>query len=141
MSRYRNVCFTVNNPDGQLDPDTDRWADDHFVSFCVWQLELSETGTLHFQGYLELTKQVSLASVKAIPGLERAHIEARRGNQAVAIAYCKKLDTRLDGPWEWGVPKAQGQRADLEAVRRDIDHGIYFLVKMSSACVRGCSFP
>jgi len=50
--RARFWCFTLNNPDGNLDVDLAIPA----VRYAVWQLEVGEEGTEHFQGYLELEK-------------------------------------------------------------------------------------
>lgn len=119
MRQYRNFVFTVNNPQGDLDPAA--WPN---TVFCVWQLERGgENGTPHFQGYAELSKRSTLAKLKAFDGLERAHIEARRGTQAQAIAYCEKEDTRSAGPWRHGEPRQQGKRTDLLAVKAAIDDG------------------
>ena len=35
-------------------------------------------------------------------GLEGAHFEQRKGTRDQARAYCKKLETRVDGPFEFG---------------------------------------
>lgn len=101
--------FTVNNPDRYVD-----FHDD--MQFLVYQQEVGEMGTPHYQGYCELKKQLSLSSIKKIRGLERAHIEPRRGTQQQAIDYCTKLDTYVDGPWRHGEPKNQGSRSDLNAL-------------------------
>jgi len=119
MSQNRNWCFTVNNPEGQLDPEADGWS--VHISYVTWQLELSESGTEHFQGYLECIGKKSLAQLKALPGLETAHFESRRGTQAQAINYAQKVDTRIEGPWVWGEPKEQGKRSDLIDMKRQID--------------------
>jgi len=121
MSQNRNWCFTVNNPDSQLAPEEDGWS--VHVSFTTWQLELSETGTEHFQGYLECVGKKSLAQLKALPGLETAHLEVRRGTQSQAIAYANKADTRVEGPWSWGEAKEQGKRSDLLDMKRAVDAG------------------
>lgn len=42
-----NWCFTINNPEGLLDFDT---LPPH--KYCVYQEEIGENGTLHFQGYV-----------------------------------------------------------------------------------------
>jgi len=119
MAQNRNWCFTVNNPEDQLFPDEDGWA--VHCSYVTWQLELGESGTLHFQGYLECVGKKSVAQLKTLDGLERAHLEVRRGTQAQAIAYVQKADTRVEGPWEWGTPKEQGKRSDLLDMKRRLD--------------------
>ena len=103
----RNWCFTINNPTPDEDPR--KWAQ---VQYVVWQLEEGENGTKHWQGTVQMTCVKRMAGMKKING--RAHWEVTRKVEE-AIAYCKKDDTRLDGPWEHGEAKQQGQRSDLEA--------------------------
>lgn len=121
MSRGRNYVFTANSPDGVLDPETDGW--DVHVSYVTWQLEVGESGTLHYQGYIECLGMKSMRQLHELPGLEGAHFEIRKGSQEQAIAYAQKRDTRVEGPWEWGTPKAQGKRSDLLEIKRKVDDG------------------
>lgn len=116
MSRSRNWLFTENNPEGLLDPED--WPG---LKFCVYQLEVGEQGTEHFQGYCEFENPVRLATLQdCIPG---AHWEVRRGTAQQAREYCMKEDTRVEGPFEWGTPSAQGARSDLEEVARRLQDG------------------
>lgn len=115
----RNWVFTLNNPQSQLD-----WSEfSSMVSFITWQLELSESNTIHFQGYLECVGKKSLKQVKQIPGLEGAHFEVRCGTQQEAIRYANKIDTRVEGPWTCGQAKEQGKRSDLLDIQRRLDNG------------------
>lgn len=117
--RSRAVCFTSFGTDYQLSPQF--WPD---CSFAVWQMELApDTLRPHYQGYAEFERAVSWTTLHRCEGLEEAHFEKRRGSQKQAIAYCEKVDSRMDGPYRWGEPKSQGQRTDLEDMRRDIDDG------------------
>jgi len=52
----------------------------------------------------------SLAQLKKLPGLERAHLEVRRGTAQQAREYCIKSEGRVDQmrPVEWGEMKQQG---------------------------------
>lgn len=111
----RNICFTVNNPEELLDPEL--WE---HCSYAVYQHEEGEEGTPHFQGYAEFKGARTLSWFKQLTGLERAHIEPRRGSGAQASNYCMK-EPRIDGPYEWGEMKEQGKRSDLEAIRRELD--------------------
>lgn len=120
-AKGRCWCFTLNNPRSQLTPDVDGWA----ASYVVWQLELSASGTLHYQGYIELTRQQRLSYVKKLAGLDGAHFEPRRGTPAEARSYCMKEDSRVSGPWEYGVFKnvTERKRTDLLAVKEAMDAG------------------
>ena len=133
-ARQRNWCFTLNNPGALPHPLADHWLTDHAVSFCIFSEEVGETGTFHLQGYLEFSKKASLPACQALPGLQGAHFESRRGTQAEAIAYCEKilhpdrftaadLATHVAGPYRWGEPKAQGSRTDITEVQSRLDAG------------------
>lgn len=120
--------FTVNNPNGQLLPET--WPQRQ-LKYVIWSEELGSldeenaSGQHHFQGYLELKMQVSITTLKTWPGLEPAHFAPRRGSQQQAIAYCSKKDdpTFLDGPWQYGEKSKQGQRSDLIELQSDLNSG------------------
>lgn len=114
---FRNWMFTLNNPDGEID-----FSDFPEITYAIYQHEMGENGTPHFQGYLELSKKCRLSAMKKI--LPGAHFEARRGTQKEAIDYCSKEDTRLEGPWTYGTLKEQGKRSDLLTVKRRLDEGI-----------------
>lgn len=117
MARFRNVVFTWNNPEGLIE-----FLGDKMV-YLVYQEEIGESGTHHFQGYCEFTDQVAFNAAKEMLGGATVHLERRRGTQAQAIAYAKKEDTRIDGPYEFGVPKTQGKRSDLEDFKNEVIGG------------------
>ncbi len=117
MARYRNCVFTLNNPDAAI------VFDEEHMEYLIFQEELSESGTYHFQGYCEFVDRCRLAKAKSLLGGDTVHIEVRRGTQKQAIDYCKKERTRLDGPYEYGTPRAQGKRVDLETFKDDVMSG------------------
>lgn len=85
-SRY--WCFTINNP---LCSDEDElqfaeWNEN--VEFAVYNLEMGEEGTPHYQGYIELRRHKTLQWMKR--RLPRAHLERRKGSREQAILYCLK---------------------------------------------------
>jgi len=104
--------FTINygvQEDGsepvleQLTPAIDR-LDDRGVRYCRWQLEVGAEGVEHIQGYLELYKQQTMVWVhNQLPGMSRAALFVRAGTAQQADAYCSKEDSRVDGPWTFGV--------------------------------------
>lgn len=118
MAKFRNVCFTVNNPEGSI-----AWPE--YVGYGVYQLERGDSGTLHWQGYAELTGPQLLTRLKK--WLPTAHFEKRLGTDVQARDYCMKADSRVDGPWEHGVfvPAAntQGKRTDLQSFVEALDSG------------------
>lgn len=114
----RAWCFTLNNPKTLLDFD-----DFTHLRYGVYQMEIGEEGTEHFQGYLEFSTPKRLAAMKKfIPG---AHFEARKGTREQARDYCMKADTRIDGPYEHGDFSAggAGKRTDLAQVYEAIKQG------------------
>lgn len=114
-------CFTINNPtvNDNLCIENLRIAS----SYLIYQLEQGENETEHYQGYVEFSNRKRGTTVKNI--IPRGHLEMRRGTSKEAADYCRKAESRLDGPWEFGVlsqPK-QGSRNDLTAVKEAIDEG------------------
>lgn len=106
----RHWVFTLNNPDGELPECED-------VRYVAWQAERGENGTLHWQGYVEMKKKMTLTAMKR--WLPTAHFEPRRGTREEAKEYAMKELTRVDGPWERGTfENDQGSRTDIkEAVQ------------------------
>lgn len=112
------------------------------VEYVTWQLEKApSTEKLHFQGFVVFKKKKKLGKPpqpkkgnkkgemtqpsgvhKFLPG---AHWEMIRGTRQQARDYCRKEETRVEGPWEVGTFEAisQGRREDLTAVKRKIDEG------------------
>ena len=111
-----NWIFTINNPSSNDLPRA--WPG---VKWCCWQLEAGENGTPHLQGYVVLEKKKRLGGMKKLD--KTAHWEVRKGTHEQAKAYCSKEETRVDGPWEFGVDKQPGQRTDLEEIGQLIKSG------------------
>lgn len=109
--------FTLNNPASH------QLVIPAYVAYAVWQAERGVEGTEHLQGYVELTSNQRLTALKK--WLPTAHWERRKGTQAQAVAYCRKEESRVSGPWEHGVlaERAQGARSDLASVRDAIRAG------------------
>lgn len=107
-------CFTLNNP------TTDRitW-DPLLIGYAVYQKEVGEEGTPHFQGYVEAKKQMRLPQM--IKMFQAHWTVARRVDKA--HDYCLKEDTRVDGPWTFGCRTVAGKRTDIEALKRMVDDG------------------
>ena len=117
MARYKNVVFTCNNPEGLLEFDEEN------MHFLVYQEEVGDSGTHHFQGYCEFLEQLSFSQVVNLLSCPSVHIERRRGTQEQAIAYAEKEDSRIDGPYRFGTPRTQGKRVDLEAFKNEVFDG------------------
>jgi len=125
--RSMNWCITWNNPpmyedntdwsEVQEPPNT--WPN---VKYVVWQLEQGENETPHYQIYVQFDKQFSLSTLKALlpAGL---HLEPRKKSHAQARDYCKKEDTRIAGPWEFGTESHQGRDGALMPMLAAVDAG------------------
>lgn len=110
-NKYRAYCLTINNP---TEDDIETINGDE-AQYCVWQMEMGEEGTKHIQAFIYYKHQ-RVVPKKKYP---RAHIEVSR-NIAKSIAYCKKNETRIDGPFERGEMPKQGERNDLEKMRNEL---------------------
>ena len=108
---YNGFVFTINNPtvnDARLlhnPPD--------LVQFLIFQLELSETETEHFQGYVQTNEKMTRNSIieKLLP---RGHVEFERSSPETNIHYCSKplenclcehctkTTGKVGGPWKYG---------------------------------------
>lgn len=117
--QYTNACFTFNNPEVLFD-----FSEEENVEYAIYSLEIGESGTPHYQGYIEFKKKTTLGRIHNMFGGEfhGVHVEARRGKQAEAIAYCYKPTSPypdhndgsfIEGPWVYGAPKMQGERSDI----------------------------
>lgn len=120
MARGRFWCFTLNNPKDFV--INDEWLEENGCRYAIYQVERGTGETTHLQGYCEFVGTKRLAGCKkAIP---RAHWEKRRGTQDQAIDYCRKEETRVSGPFEFGKKSGgAGTRSDLLAVKESIDRG------------------
>lgn len=118
MSKYRNWCFTINNPEESDDPVLD-----DRMKYVKWQLELGVSGTPHYQGLVIMNHPCRMATMKEL--FPRAHLEPMISLKG-SMAYVEKQEGRVSGPWELGEkPKAQGSRTDLaELTDRIVDGGI-----------------
>ena len=108
--RSSNWVFTLNNPQEQLDLEGK-------CKYAVWQKEKGQSGTPHYQGYIEFKQVKSMRQVRAIIG-NNPHVEVRKGTQEQAIKYCRKEEGRLEGPWDIGERKRPGKRTDLNKLGR-----------------------
>lgn len=105
--------------------------------FLLGQLERCPTTLkLHAQIALALSRSVRMSAVKTllkassetnlhlfpVSWLSTAHIEPAK-DWVKVVAYCKKEQSRVSGPWEWGQDTSPGQRTDLEGVCTDILQG------------------
>lgn len=107
MSKVRNYTFTVNNPDWQELFDYAMFAEDYANYMIVGFEEAPDTGTPHFQGYVNLKQPHTFSFMKK--RMPTAHIEATEGTSDQNITYCSKGGDF----WEYGErPQAGRARWD-----------------------------
>ena len=129
---HRAYCFTVYGDGDSLDGEelVAFLGRDGKVRYVVAQLEKCPTsGRVHVQGYLELSTPMRVPGASKLFGTVGPHLEPRRGTRVQARDYCRKTESRLSGPWEYGDWQSggQGQRADLAAVKDSVDQGTSIL--------------
>lgn len=133
----RNYVFTLHLP-GPYQGNAEiacQWISEFFTSaiprwsslkYMVYQLELSESGSYHLQGYLELLSSQRITWIRTTwPEFASwaPHLEPRMGTRAEAIDYCQKEETRVSGPWSYGSDRGQGSRSDLSLVAMAVLNG------------------
>ncbi len=102
----------------------DEWYAVRKIQYLVYQLEETPgAGRQHLQMFVYFKKNVSLKTCRRRLGLPGSHCEALRGTPEQAAVYCKKEDTRVDGPYEFGDIPQQGRRTDLEELHAAIMAG------------------
>lgn len=86
--------------------------------YLIYQTEkCPDTGRIHQQGYAEFTKQISLKRAGELLGISGAHFEGRKGSRDSAREYCRKTESRLDGPFELGEwISGPGHRTDVHTL-------------------------
>lgn len=117
--KARCWLVTVNNPSAWLDP-----ADWQYIKFAVWQLEMGDNGTVHYQMYVNFSEPMSHAALHKLDGLEHSHTETRRGTKLEAVTYCSKDESRLEGPFWYPDERSvkrhaaseKGKRTDLDSL-------------------------
>lgn len=139
--RARFVVFTANNytPAGltALSAVTvgTRVTRETRLTYLVFQQEIAESGTPHLQGYLQIEKSISIASVtkflNQILGTH-ARTDKAKGTHEEARDYCLDEEKRAENttPVEIGEITAhaglqgRGRRNDLNAVKEAIEAGM-----------------
>ncbi|QFG39777.1 replication-associated protein [Tomato yellow spot alphasatellite 2] len=114
--RGRNWCFTLFEYTLPLFLSLPDWAE-----YLVFQEEESPTTKKrHIQGYCTLKKPQRLSFLKTKLG-NGVHLEIAKGSSSSNRDYCRKDDSRVSGPWEFGVCAEQGsnKRKTMERFQED----------------------
>lgn len=110
--RSRSFCFTINNPtDFENDNINDQYfLDENSVTWIIFALEEGESGTPHYQGYVQFKHARTIKGVSRMEFFSRAHLEIARGSMQSNYEYVTKDPIEL---YEFGTRPKQGQRNDL----------------------------
>lgn len=114
--RSRGWFFTFNNPECET-----HLIETFEISGCksyIFQLEMGEEGTPHFQGLVYYDNARSFNSMKELD--VRIHWEKLKDLRK-GIIYCSKIDTRIDGPWVKGI-KIPRQMKLINPMDREWQH-------------------
>lgn len=111
-------CFTLNN---YTQEDEDRLRSltiDDGVNFLIFEPEVGDSGTPHFQGFVKLDKKKRPTQLRKLVG--PAHFIVAKGTDQQNIDYCSK-----DGnPYIYGEKgKGQGKRSDWDNLMADLRAG------------------
>lgn len=116
MSQFYKFNLVMNNPKGEAE-ELIKLGMKH--PDCTWvggQLEKGENGTVHIQYAIQLKKKQRCAAIKKI--WPTAHIEGIIRDNNIR-KYATKLETRIDGPWEFGEYKLKEENAKKQKTTRD----------------------
>jgi len=115
MSKSSQWLGTLNNPDVVHAEDyINKWKSQGGARYVNGQVEQGAEGTVHIQFYLNFENPVRLSQLKKHDN--RAHFEIVKVDNG-ASEYCLKEETRLEGPWEFGIKPARKNRKGDTAAR------------------------
>lgn len=117
----RRWCFTLNNPSLDFSLGFENMPN---LRYAIAQLESGELETPHYQGYMEFTQGQRLSALKKI--YPTAHFEIAKGTRDQARDYCRKPETQLSPPIEYGnwTAGGQGQRMDIATSVLGVKRGL-----------------
>lgn len=114
QTRVREWVFRLSNPTLTGEEYAELLAIP-CVRYFIFQLEVGDAGTPHFQGYIEMEKSTRFSAMKRLL-TNGVWLDKRRGTRDQAREYAQKEDTHVDGPWTgglWRESVTQGERVDL----------------------------
>lgn len=142
MAKSRDwMCF-VNALDYMLkDNDYDElrttykpmkiWNTGLGYNYIEWQLEVGLNGRMHWQVYIQFPREITINRLIGAKSPLVSEYQSRKGSIGVlqsvkpdeAHAYCGKLGTREEGPFEWGTWEKghQGDRGVVwDTIRQEV---------------------
>lgn len=101
MATGCNYIGTLNNFDCVPHEYLEGWL--KHCNYVCGQVEKGENGTPHIQFFLNLKNKSRITALKKIDS--KAHFELVKINNG-ADTYCMKEETRVEGPWSFGIKPA-----------------------------------
>lgn len=87
----------------------------HKATYATGQLEKGKEGTVHLQYFICFPEQKTLTALKKL--CRKSHFEPVVVDNGAAD-YCNKVDTRIEGPWEFGTkPLRQNVKGECKEAR------------------------
>lgn len=120
--RSRRWCLTLNNPDINRDEFIERGRASWQLCGIVVGSERGESGTEHFQIYLEVKNPIRASSIKSV--FPRAHIEVARGTRSQNYSYCSKDGNFTSYPNDYDWNKNENKRKRNDSGHLDILRGL-----------------
>lgn len=120
MATGRDYTFTIQNPPRPYGP-----LNLGNVQYAIHQLERGDSGTLHYQGFVQFARESTLSAAKKKIG-SNAHVEKRyaESTNKQASDYCKKPESHVMGPWIQGeISLGQGSRTDIVGFVNEVKNG------------------
>jgi len=119
--RIRRVCFTLNNyTEEEFIGIKELCNIDERITYMIVGKEVGTQGTSHLQGYVEFNTSIRFETIRKL-FYNKAHIEGSFSTVEKNKKYCSKGEEIF----EYGEPHRQGERTDLDNVRRSaLDEGM-----------------
>lgn len=119
-SKVKRWCVTMNNPEKSFEEMKNMLLEkDNVLQGWIFQKEIGESGTPHFQMYLETRNQIYATGLASILETKAYHGARAVASKAINVSYCSKDTGRLEGPAWYGTCEPnfksnQGKRTDLD---------------------------
>lgn len=118
MSQVRMMIGTYNNPEVDPAEYLEKWSKIPGVVYVTGQLEKGAEGTRHIQYFVQTKDPKRQGFFKKVCGV--SHFEFVKFNNG-ADEYCNKEDTRLEGPWTFGIKPARlNKKGDLARRNKEL---------------------
>lgn len=126
-TKLTSVMYTINLLDTDVSDSINVYLQRcQEVSGFVYHVYQHERASRdHIQGFIQFpsTQRKRIQEIKNLFKTNHMHIEKPRDIER-SIAYCKKEDTRVAGPFEIGEPTLKkGQRNDIKKFIEDVQRG------------------